>query len=255
MFVDSHCHLNFPDLVARLPDIFAKMTENQVQQALAISVSHQSFAEVLAIAEAHAFIYATVGVHPDDIDAQEFTLAELIEHAAHPKVVGIGETGLDYHWCEGDLSWQHQRFATHIEAGIQTGLPIIVHTRKAADDTIAMIKEQQCQNGVIHCFTEDKDVAKRCLDLGFYISFSGIVTFKNAKDIQEAAKYVPLERMLIETDSPYLAPVPFRGKTNEPGFVKHVAEHIALLRGCPVDTIAHATTDNFYRLFNKIPRP
>ena len=252
MFIDSHCHLNFPELVQRLPEVLQNMQNNQIDLALAISVSRSTFDEVLAIANSHDNIYATVGIHPDDPDTPEFTFDELVEHAKLPKVVGIGETGLDYHWCEGDMTWQHERFITHIQAANQAKLPVIVHTRKAAEDTMRLLREQQAHAGVIHCFTENKEVARQALDLGFYISFSGIVTFKNAKDIQEAAQYVPLDRILIETDAPFLAPVPFRGKTNEPAFVSHVAEYIAKLRDCSVEEVGQATSENFYRLFNKV---
>lgn len=252
--VDSHCHLNFDGLSSRLPEVFANMAENQVRQALAISVSRQSFAEVLAIAEANDHIFATVGVHPDREDAEEFTVEELVNHARHPKVVGIGETGLDYHWCKGDLAWQHQRFACHILAANQSGLPLVVHTRDAAADTMRLLREHQAHAGVIHCFTENVEVAKAALDLGFYISFSGIVTFKNAPDIQAAAKYVPADRILVETDAPFLAPVPKRGKPNEPAYVKYTADFVAQLRGETPERIAETTTENFYRLFNKVPR-
>ena len=254
MLIDSHCHLNFPDLVNRLPEVQANMAAADVRQALAISVSRDTFAEVLALAEAHRNIYATVGVHPDQQDAAEFTTAELVAHAQHPKVVGIGETGLDYHWCQGDLDWQHRRFITHIEAAKQSGLPLIVHTRDAGADTLRLLREHHAHAGVIHCFTEDTAFAKAALDLGFYISFSGIVTFKNATAIQAACQYIPQERLLVETDAPYLAPVPKRGKTNEPAYVRHTAEFVAQLRGEPFADIAAASTDNFYRLFNKVPR-
>ncbi len=252
--VDSHCHLNFDGLSSRLPEVFANMAENQVRQALAISVSRQSFAEVLAIAEANGHIFATVGVHPDREDAEEFTVEELVRHAQHPKVVGIGETGLDYHWCKGDLAWQHQRFVCHILAANQSGLPLVVHTRDAAADTMRLLREHQAHAGVIHCFTENVEVAKAALDLGFYISFSGIVTFKNPPDIQAAAKYVPADRILVETDAPFLAPVPKRGKPNEPAYVKYTADFVAQLRGETPERIAETTTENFYRLFNKVPR-
>lgn len=252
--IDSHCHLNFEGLAGRMPEVLSNMAENEVKQALAISVSRDSFREILAIAEANPNIFATVGVHPDQQDAEEFSIAEMVQHAAHPKVVGIGETGLDYYWCKGDLSWQHRRFAEHIEAANQSGLPLIVHTREAADDTMALLKEGCAHAGVIHCFTENVRVAKMALDLGFYISFSGIVTFKNATDIQEAAKYVPADRILVETDAPFLAPVPKRGKPNEPAYVRHTAEFIAQLRNDTLENIAAVTTDNFYTLFKKVPR-
>ena len=252
MLIDSHCHLNFPDLAQRLPEVLANMAEAGVDKAIAISVSRQSFEEVHAIAQNHPNIYATVGIHPDDPEAEEFSLEELLEHAARPKVVAIGETGLDYHWCKGDLAWQHQRFALHIEAANRSGLPLVVHTRDAAEDTMRLLREHQAHAGVIHCFTEDVNTAKLALDLGFYISFSGIVTFKNATAIQEAARYVPLDRLLVETDAPYLAPVPKRGKPNEPAYVRHTAAFVAQLRGDSLENIAQATTANCLRLFNKI---
>ena len=252
MLIDSHCHLNFPDLAQRLPEVLANMAEAGVDKAIAISVSRQSFEEVHAIAQNHPNIYATVGIHPDDPEAEEFSLEELLERAARPKVVAIGETGLDYHWCKGDLAWQHQRFILHIEAANRSGLPLVVHTRDAAEDTMRLLREHQAHAGVIHCFTEDVNTAKLALDLGFYISFSGIVTFKNATAIQEAARSVPLDRMLVETDSPYLAPVPKRGKPNEPAYVRHTAAFVAQLRGDSLENIAQATTANCLRLFNKI---
>ncbi|HFC6387577.1 TPA: TatD family hydrolase [Neisseria bacilliformis] len=252
--IDSHCHLNFEDLAARLPEVLANMAANQVALALAVSVSRDSFEQVHAIAEAHPNIYASVGIHPDDPEAEEFTLNELTERAALPKVAAIGETGLDYHWCKGELAWQHRRFISHIEAANQSGLPLIVHTREAADDTMRLLREHRAHAGVIHCFTEDTRVARLALDLGFYISFSGIVTFKNAAQIQEAARYVPLDRMLVETDAPFLAPVPKRGKTNEPAYVRHTAAFLAQLRGDTLENIAAATTANFLRLFAKIPQ-
>ena len=252
MLIDSHCHLNFPDLAQRLPEVLTNMAEAGVDKAIAISVSRQSFEEVHAIAQNHPNIYATVGIHPDDPEAEEFSLEELLERAARPKVVAIGETGLDYHWCKGDLAWQHQRFALHIEAANRSGLPLVVHTRDAAEDTMRLLREHQAHAGVIHCFTEDVHAAKLALDLGFYISFSGIVTFKNATAIQEAARYVPLDRLLVETDAPYLAPVPKRGKPNEPAYVRHTAAFVAQLRGDSLENIAQATTANCLRLFNKI---
>ena len=250
MLIDSHCHLNFPDLAQRLPEVLANMAEAGVDKAIAISVSRQSFEEVYAIAQNHPNIYGTVGIHPDAPEAEEFSLEELLERAARPKVVGIGETGLDYHWCKGDLAWQHQRFALHIEAANRSDLPLVVHTRDAAEDTMRLLREHQAHAGVIHCFTEDVRIAKLALDLGFYISFSGIVTFKNAAAIQEAARYVPLDRLLVETDSPYLAPVPKRGKPNEPAYVRHTAAFVAQLRGDSLENIAQATTANCLRLFN-----
>ena len=254
MFTDSHCHLTFPELAADWPAVRAAMAAARVTRALCISTTMEEFPQVQALAAAHDNLWATVGVHPDQQDTAEFTTAELVAHARHPKVVGIGETGLDYHWCQGDLDWQHRRFITHIEAAKQSGLPLIVHTRDAGADTLRLLREHHAHAGVIHCFTEDTAFAKAALDLGFYISFSGIVTFKNATAIQAACQYVPQERLLVETDAPYLAPVPKRGKTNEPAYVRHTAEFVAQLRGEPFEDIAAASTDNFYRLFNKVPR-
>ena len=252
--IDSHCHINFPDFADRIPELLANMAQNQVAQALAISVSRETFAEVLALAEAHENIYASVGVHPDSETAAEFSEDELVQHAAHPKVVGIGETGLDYHWCSGDLAWQHNRFITHIQAAKRAQVPLIVHTRDAAADTLAILRETQAEKILIHCFTEDTAFAKAVLDMGGYISFSGILTFKNAKAIQAAAQYCPLDRILVETDSPYLAPVPYRGKQNQPAYVRHTAEFLARLRGVSLEQIAETTTENFHRLFAKVPR-
>ncbi|WP_371807152.1 TatD family hydrolase [Snodgrassella communis] len=253
MLIDSHCHLNMPELAARLPQILENMAQADIRQAIAISVDKTSAAEVLALAEQHTNLFASVGVHPEDQNSVEISLDEFIVAAQHPKVVGIGETGLDYHWCSGDLTWQHARFRTHIQASNHTGLPLIIHTRDAGADTLRLLRENQAQQGVIHCFTEDTAFAKAVLDLGFYISFSGIVTFKNARQIQEACRYVPLDRILVETDAPYLAPVPKRGKPNEPAYVRYTAEFVAQLRGDSITTIEKATTANTYRLFNKLP--
>lgn len=251
MFIDSHCHLDFPELAGRLDEVFARMRDNQVTQALCVSVNMADFPKVLALAEAHEHLYASVGVHPDYPDVTEPTVEELVRWAQHPKIVAIGETGLDYYRLSGDLEWQRQRFRNHIQAARKSHKPLIIHTRSAADDTLRVMWEEGAgeAGGVMHCFTESWEVAEAALDMGFYISFSGIVTFKNAKALKEVAQKVPLDRMLIETDSPYLAPVPFRGKTNEPGFVKHVAEEIAKLRGCTLDQIAQHTSENFIKLF------
>ena len=250
--IDSHCHLNMDGLKERLPEVLAHMQDNHVVQALAISVSRETFADVLYLAEHYPHIYASVGIHPDSETAAEFSFDELVQHAQHPKVVAIGETGLDYHWCSGDLTWQHNRFITHIQAAKTAKVPLIVHTRKAAEDTLRLLREQGAEKTVIHCFTEDVTFAKATLDLGCYLSFSGIVTFKNAADIQAAARYCPADRLLVETDAPFLAPVPHRGKTNEPAFVRHTAEFLAQLRGDTLENIAHITTENFYRLFDKV---
>jgi len=251
MLVDSHCHLNFPDLVKNIAAIREAMHENKVGHALCISVTLPDFPQVLALAEQYDNFYASVGVHPDYEDIEEPSVAQLVSLAHHPKVVAIGETGLDYYRLTGDLAWQRERFRTHIRAAIQTDKPLVIHTRNAAEDTLKIMREEHAHlvGGVMHCFVEDLEVAKQCIDLGFYISFSGIVTFKNALTIKEVAKHIPLDRMLIETDSPYLAPVPYRGKTNQPSYVKHVAEEIAKLRDISFESVAEATTNNFFTLF------
>jgi len=251
MFVDSHCHLDFPELVPDLPALLDAMRDARVTHALCISVDLAAWTGVHALALAHDNLYATAGVHPDYADTEEPTVERLVELASRPKVVAIGETGLDYYRREGDLGWQRERFRVHVRAARATGKPLVIHTRSAADDTLAVMREEGAREagGVMHCFTENWDVAKAALDLGFHISFSGIVSFRNAVDLQDVARRVPLERMLIETDSPYLAPVPHRGKRNHPALVVHVAEAIARLRGVDVETVARATSDNFFRLF------
>jgi TatD DNase family protein len=251
MFIDSHCHLNFPGLVEQLDELLANMKDNQVSHALCVSVELSSFPAVLALAEAHDNLYASVGVHPDYELDDEPSQAQLVTLAEHPKVIAIGETGLDYYRLTGDLEWQRERFRTHIRASRESGRPLIIHTRAAADDTLRIMAEENAGEvgGVMHCFTESLDVAKAAIDLGFYISFSGILTFKKATSIKEVAQNIPLDKMLIETDSPYLAPTPHRGKTNQPAFVKHVAEEIARLRNITVDEVGVATSQNFNRLF------
>ena len=251
MFVDSHCHLNFPELAADLPAVLGAMAANAVTHALCISVNLPEWPDVLRLATDHANLYATVGVHPDAQETPEPSLAELVALAARPKVVAIGETGLDYYRLTGDLSWQRARFRTHIRAARECGRPLVIHTRAAAEDTLAIMREERAAEagGVMHCFTETWEVAAAALEMGFHISFSGIVTFRNAHAVQEVAKRVPLDRMLIETDAPYLAPVPFRGKTNQPAYVRHVGEAVAQLRGTSVDEVAQATSANFFRLF------
>jgi TatD DNase family protein len=255
LFVDSHCHLDFPELAAELPQLLETMRELEVTHALCIGVDLPAWPGVLAIAQSHANLYATVGVHPDYTDTPEPTVAELVLKSRAGKVVAIGETGLDYYRLEGDLEWQRERFRTHIRAARETQKPLVIHTRSAAADTLAIMREERAGEvgGVMHCFTETWDVAAAALDQGFHISFSGIVTFKNAVELKEVARRVPLDRMLIETDSPYLAPVPYRGKRNQPAWVRYVGEAVAELRQVPVATIARATTDNFFRLF-KIDR-
>lgn len=251
MYIDSHCHINFPDLVGKLPEVFDLMAANRVSHALCISVELEKFPEIRALAEAHPNVYASVGVHPDHEDCTEPTVEQLLALADHPKVVAIGETGLDYFRLSGDLEWQRERFRTHIRAARSCHKPLVIHTRSAADDTLRIMREENAgeAGGVMHCFTESLTVAEAAIELGFYISFSGIVTFKNAVALREVAAAIPLERMLIETDSPYLAPVPHRGQTNQPGYVRHVAEEIARVRGIPVETVGEATTENFFRLF------
>jgi TatD DNase family protein len=259
MFIDSHCHINFPELAARMPEILAKMAENKVTHALCVSVDMPDFPQVLALAEQYPHIYASVGVHPDYEDTPEPSVDQLVELAQHPKIVAIGETGLDYYRLEGDLEWQRERFRTHIRASRRSGKPLIIHTRSASEDTIRIMREEGAGTdaggaaGVMHCFTESLEVAQAAMEMGFYISFSGIVTFKSARELQAVAKAVPLERMLIETDSPYLAPVPHRGRMNEPGYVAHVAEFIATLKDVSLRDVAQQTTDNFFNLF-KVPR-
>ncbi len=251
MFVDSHCHINFPDLADKLPEMFDLMAVNQVSHALCISVELEKFPEIRALAEAHPNVYASVGVHPDHEDCTEPTVDELVALADHPKVVAIGETGLDYFRLTGDLEWQRERFRTHIRAARTSNKPLVIHTRAAAEDTLRIMQEEQAGEvgGVMHCFTESMAVAEAAIEQGFYISFSGIVTFKNARDLREVAAAIPMDRLLIETDSPYLAPVPHRGRTNQPGYVKHVAEEIARVRGITAEAVGEATTQNFFRLF------
>src|SRR5450755_1668540 len=251
MFVDSHCHINFPELVEKLPALLDAMAEQHVTHALCIGVNLPELPGVLAIAAEHANIYASVGVHPDYEDTPEPSIDDLCRLAQQPKVVAIGETGLDYYRLTGDLEWQRTRFRTHIRAARECGKPLVIHTRSAAADTLAIMREEHAgeAGGVMHCFTETWDVAQGALDLGFHISFSGIVTFKNAQEIKDVARRVPLGRMLIETDSPYLAPVPFRGKLNEPAYVRYVAEEIARLRDMPLEEVAAVTSGNFFRLF------
>jgi len=253
MFIDSHCHLNFPGLAEDLDNIFANMRANHVSQALCVSVDLATFPQVLKLAERHDNLYASVGVHPDYELEVEPNQEELVRLAQHPKVIAIGETGLDYFRLTGDLSWQRERFRTHIRAARECGKPLIIHTRSAAQDTLRIMAEEDAGRigGVLHCFTENLEVAKAAIELGFYISFSGILTFKNATIIKEVAQSIPLEKILIETDSPYLAPAPHRGKTNQPAFVMHVAEEIARLRNIALDEVGEVTSQNFKRLFLK----
>ena len=253
MLVDSHCHLDFPELRSDLPGVLARMGENGVTHALTISTTLETFPAVREVARLAPNLWCSAGVHPDERrDDREARLEELLAMADDPKVVAIGETGLDYFRVEGDTEWQRERFRIHIRAARACGKPLVIHTRNASDDTIRIMKEEGAgeAGGVMHCFTETWEVARAALDLGFHISFSGIVTFKNAVPLKEVAKQVPLERMLVETDSPYLAPVPHRGKSNQPAFVRHVAEEVARLRGIAFEDVARATTANFFRLFS-----
>ena len=251
MLVDSHCHLDFPDLAADIPGALAEMAANGVTHALCVSVTLEDFPKVRGLAEKYENLYASAGVHPDYPEHPLVTVDELVSLANHPKVIAIGETGLDYFRLTGDLEWQRERFRAHIRAARNCGKPLIIHTRSAAEDTLRLMREEDAgaAGGVMHCFTESWETAQAAIDLGFYISFSGIVTFKNAVALKDVARRVPLERLLVETDSPYLAPVPFRGKVNQPAWVKYVAEEIARLRGTTLDDIAAATSANFFRLF------
>jgi TatD DNase family protein len=263
MFVDSHCHLSFPELAARLPEIRQAMHEARVDRALCICTTLEEFEAVHALAMQYPNFWASVGVHPDNEGVIEPTLQDLIERSARPRVLAIGETGLDYYQMDerkggrtvADLEWQRNRFRTHIRAARQVGKPLVIHTRAASGDTLAILKEEGetgsagAAGGVFHCFTETAQVARAALDLGFYISFSGILTFKNAQDLRDVAAFVPEDRLLIETDSPYLAPVPYRGKTNNPSYVPYVAGEVARVRSVELDEIARLTSANFDRLF------
>lgn len=251
MLIDSHCHINLPELASRLDDVLANMHKQLIDYALVVSVDKNSFNEIEKLINSHPNLFGSIGIHPDGIDNAEFSLAELIENSKQKKIVALGETGLDYHWNKGDLTWQHQRFIKHIEASKETSLPLIIHTRDAKEVTLDIMQSHQASKAVIHCFTEDKKFARRALDLGYFISFSGIVSFKNAKEIQEVCQFVPDDRLLIETDSPYLAPVPMRGKVNEPSFIIHTAKFVAQLRQQPLEKIAEITTCNFFSLFDK----
>ena len=257
MYVDSHCHLSFPDLAARIPQIRADMAAAQVDRALCICTTLEEFEAVHALATGFDNFWCSAGVHPDNEGVAEPTLVALLALAKLPRVVAIGETGLDYYRLNGrsvaQMEWQRERFRVHIRAGRASGLPLVVHTRSASADTLAILKEEGAEtaSGVFHCFTETDAVARAALDLGFYISFSGILTFKTAADLREVARFVPLDRCLIETDSPYLAPVPYRGKTNSPAYVPFVARQIAELKGVPVEAVAAATSANFETLFHR----
>ncbi|MDP3709613.1 MAG: TatD family hydrolase [Polaromonas sp.] len=262
MFTDSHCHLSFPALQAQLPQIRQAMQDAQVDRALCICTTLEEFETVHQLATTYENFWSTVGVHPDNEDVLEPSLDDLLQRASLPKVVGIGETGLDYfrlgERSVADMEWQRERFRVHIRAARRCGKPLVIHTRSASDDTLAILKEEGegsgtgRAGGVFHCFTETQAVARAALDLGFYISFSGILTFKTAGDIREVARFVPLDRMLIETDSPYLAPMPYRGKTNNPSYVPLVAQQIAQIRQQPLEVIAEASSRNFEKLFTGV---
>lgn len=266
MFVDSHCHLTFPELASQLAEIRQAMTQAQVDRALCICTTLEEFDAVHALAMQYNNFWATVGVHPDNEDVMEPSVQDLVERCARPRVVAVGETGLDYYQMDerkggrtvADMEWQRARFRTHIRAARQAGQPLVIHTRAASADTLAILKEEGedgstgCAGGVFHCFTETAEVARAALDLGFYISFSGILTFKNASELRDVATFVPADRLLIETDSPYLAPVPYRGKINNPSYVPYVAHQLAQLRQMPVEEVAQVTSANFERLFWRV---
>lgn len=256
MLVDSHCHLDFPELIENEAAILERMTENGVSHALCVSVKLEALPAIIGLAERHDRLFASVGVHPDNADCEEPDETRLLTLAAHPKVVAIGETGLDYYWHKDAPEWQRDRFRTHIRAARRCGKPLIIHTRDSAADTLRLMREEGADHagGVMHCFTESREVAEQALDLDFHISFSGIVSFKNAEALRDVARFVPADRLLVETDAPYLAPVPFRGKTNQPAYVRHVAQAVADARGESLEIIAETTTRNFFRLF-KDARP
>lgn len=262
MFTDSHCHLNFPELVSQLDAILAAMVQAQVSRALCISTTLEEFPDVHQLALDHDNFWATAGVHPDTEGGQEPSLEDLLRLGSMPRVVGIGETGLDYYRLNGrsvaDMHWQRERFRIHIRAARHLHKPLVIHTRQAADDTLAILREEGedgsagSAGGVFHCFTESMEVAQQALDLGFYISFSGILTFKSAQNLRDVAAMVPLDRLLIETDSPYLAPMPHRGKTNNPSFVPFVAAQLAQIKQMPVSDMAALTSSNFDDLFKGV---
>jgi TatD DNase family protein len=251
MFVDSHCHIDFGDLAEQGDALFERMAAARVSHAVCIGVSLEGLPDVLAVAQAHANVYAAVGVHPENTEGAEPDIPRLVALAAYPKVVAIGETGLDYYWHKDQPEWQRERFRVHIRAAKACGKPLVIHTREAAQDVVRIMAEENAAEvgGVMHCFTETLEVARAAMQMGFYISFSGILTFKNAKQVKAVAAEIPMDRILIETDSPYLAPVPYRGKLNEPSYVPYVAEELARLKGISIEEVAAATTDNFFRLF------
>ena len=255
MLVDSHCHLNFPELYADLGGCLEQMKQNKIDYALCVGTRPDNLDRIVNMATEHANLFASVGIHPDErLDDFILTPEYLLDYVSNPKVIAIGETGLDYYRIQDeDMSWQHQRFILHIDVAKQAELPLIIHTRESIADTLQIMKDNNAMQAgaVMHCFTENLENAKKCLDLGFYISISGIVTFKSAHIVQEVAKYVPLDMLLVETDAPFLAPTPFRGKTNHPALVKHTAQYVADLKGISLESLAVATTNNFFTLFKK----
>ncbi len=257
ILVDSHCHIDFEPLQADLDGVLARAQDNDVGYLLCVSVNLEDFPRVQALANQYDHVYASVGVHPNEQEGLDPSVDELVGLGQDPRVIAVGETGLDYFRSEGDLDWQRDRFARHIQAAHALAKPLIIHMRDAAVDTLDIMRAEEARDvgGVMHCFAEDWTVAKKALDLGFYISLSGIVTFKSAENLREVARKVPADRLLIETDSPYLAPVPYRGKTNEPSYVRHVAECIAEVRDEPLEQVATYTTENFFRLFSAAAAP
>ncbi len=255
MFIDSHCHLNFPELMGNLENYLEQMRLNSVEYALCVGTRPDNLATIVNLANTHKNLFASVGIHPDErLTGFELTADYLLQYVDNPKVIAIGETGLDYYNCKDvDMTWQHDRFRLHIDVAKTAGLPLIIHTRESVQDTLAIMKECDAikAGAVMHCFTENLDWAKKCLDMGFYISMSGIVTFKNALSVQEVARYIPYDRLLIETDAPFLAPMPHRGKTNHPALVKHTAQFIADLHHVDVGDIALHSKNNFFSLFTK----
>jgi len=256
VLVDSHCHINFDPLSEDTDGVIQRAHDMGVDHMLCVSVSMEDFPQVLALAKEHDFIFASVGVHPNHDEGKEPSTEELVAHAQDPDVVAIGETGLDYFRCSGDMTWQKERFARHIHAGIESDKSLIIHSREAAIDTMDILVAEQARDcgGVMHCFAGDWATAKKALDIGFFISFSGIITFKNAQEMRDVAKKVPMDRVLVETDSPYLAPVPMRGKTNEPAFTSYVADVLGEVKGVSKEEISMITTDNFFNLFQSAQR-
>ena len=254
--VDSHCHINFDPLADDLDGLMDRARHNNVDYMLCVSVNLEDYPQIEALSATHPHIFSSVGVHPNSTECKDPSCDELVGLAANPKVVAIGETGLDYYRSEGEVDWQRQRFFNHIEAAKVSRKPLIIHTRAAANDTMEMLENHDAEScgGVMHCFGEDWSTAKRALDIGFYISFSGILTFKSAESLRDVARKVPMDRILVETDAPYLAPVPVRGKINEPCYVRHTAEMLSNIRDVPLEELAAATTDNFFHLFSSATR-